>query len=60
MEGKKKGALRRHDIHSLFTITYKPQMRNIMEWKEIEESIRQEFNDRAFEEWVSEQCSEEE
>jgi hypothetical protein len=35
-------------------------MRNIMENKEIEESIRQEFNDWAFEEWVSEQCSEEE
>jgi len=31
-----------------------------MEWKEIEESIRQELIDRAFEEWVSEQCSEEE
>ena len=36
------------------------QTRNIMEWKEIEESIRQELIDRAFEEWVSEQCSEEE
>ena len=60
LEGKTKGALRRHDIHSLFTITYKPQMRNIMENKEIEESIRQEFSDWAFEEWVSEQCSEEE
>ena len=60
VEGKKKGALRRHDIHSSFTITYKPQMRNIMENKEIEESIRQEFIDWAFEEWVSEQCSEEE
>ena len=31
-----------------------------MENKEIEESIRQEFSDWAFEEWVSEQCSEEE
>jgi len=60
VEGKKKGALRRHDIHSSFTITYKPQMRNIMENKEIEESIRQEFIDWAFEEWISEQCSEEE
>ena len=69
VEGKKKGALRRHDIHSSFTITYKPQMRNIMENREIEESreefifrnfIRQEFIDWAFEEWVSEQCSEEE
>ena len=29
-----------------------------MEWKEIEESICQEFSDWAFEEWVSEQCSE--
>ena len=57
---RKKGALRRHDIHSSFTITYKPQMRNIMENKEIEESIRQEFIDWAFEEWISEQCSEEE
>ena len=27
---------------------------------DIEESIRQEFRDWAFEEWVSEQCSEEE
>ena len=60
VEGKKKGATRRHDVHSSFTITYKPQMRNIMENKEIEESIRQEFIDWAFEEWVSEQCSEEE
>jgi hypothetical protein len=31
-----------------------------MEWKEIEESICQEFIVWAFEEWVSEQCSEEE
>ena len=36
------------------------QMRNIMENKEIEESICEEFRDWAFEEWVSEQCSEEE
>ena len=35
---RKKGATRRHDIHSSFTITYKPQMRNIMKWKEIEEA----------------------
>ena len=31
-----------------------------MENKEIEESICEEFGDWAFEEWVSEQCSEEE